>query len=146
MDIRTLQQTGDDEGLAQFRELLESANSRVEREIVQLTIDLLMPRPGIALGSQRLLVDNYLPWIERRNVHRARGAGATWAGIARILGRSRQSTHERFAGQIGLSELLPPPAIRQLDEETAVRHAAARERREAAQADDPDLDGHRVPW
>lgn len=146
MDIRTLRETGDVATLEQLTDLLESASSRVERDIVQLTIDLLAPRPGVALGSLRLLIGDYFPWLERRSVHRARAEGMSWAGIARLLGRSRQSVHERFVRPVSMSDVLPPPPLRRLDAETADRRNIAQQRRRVTDADDADLDDELVPW
>lgn len=146
MDIPALQTTGDTETLEQLSELLESARARVEREIVQLTIDALGARPGVALGSMRLLVDEYLPWLERRSVHRARQQGTSWAGIARLLGRSRQSIHERFVRTVSVSEVLPPPPLGSSERDASERRDATRQRRRMADADGAELDGGLVPW
>lgn len=146
MDIRTLHETGDTETLGQLSELLESASTRVEREIVELTIDALGPRSGVALGSLRLLIDDYLPWLERRSVHRARASGTSWAGIARLLGRSRQSIHERFVRPVSASDVLPPPPLRSSDSDAIDRRDATRTRRQMADADGADVDGGIVPW
>ena len=53
---------------------------------------------AIALWAIRRLIDEELPWLERRAVRLARQDGASWASIARVLRRSRQSVHRKFAG------------------------------------------------
>ncbi len=146
MDILTLHQTGDHATLDRLRELRESADTRVEREVVQLTIDLLGPRPGVALGSLRLLVDDYLPWLERRSVHRAREAGTSWAGIARLLGISRQSTHARFSRSAIMSDVLPPRPLRPLDRDERDRRSNSQQFRRTVDADAADDEGGLVPW
>ncbi len=146
MDIRTLHETGDHATLDRLRELRESADTRVEREVVQLTIDLLGPRPAIALGSLRLLIDDYLPWLERRSVQRARVAGTSWAGIARILGISRQAVQQRFTTPVSMGDVIPPPALRRPDQEATRRRDDARQRRRVADADSAHDDGGLVPW
>lgn len=146
MDIRTLHEIGDHETLDQLRTLRESADTRVEREVVQLTIDLLGPRPGLAMSSLRLLVEDYLPWLERRSVHRARDAGMSWAGIARLLGITRQAVQQRFTVPVSMTDVIPPPELRRPDAEGVRRRDDAQQRRRVADADSAGSEGGLVPW
>ncbi|MEP4650495.1 MAG: hypothetical protein ABJ314_09950, partial [Ilumatobacter sp.] len=142
----TLRETGDHATLGLLRELSDSADTRVEREVVQLTIDLLGSRPGIALSSLRLLVDDYLPWLERRSVHRAREAGTSWAGIARLLGVERQSVHQRFSMPAAMSDVLPPGPLRHIDLDEDQRRDRSAQLRRTIDADADDAAGGLVPW
>lgn len=80
----------------------------VDRELHGLVDDLLSDRAATALAAYRRLVDDQLPWIERRAVLLARRQNVSWAAIGRLLGRSRQAVRQRFERVIRLDEMRPP--------------------------------------
>lgn len=71
----------------------------------------------VALAASRRLLDDELPWHQRRAVHRARSAGMSWAEIGRVLGRSKQAVAERFGAPADVGSLIPPPVQLTADEE-----------------------------
>jgi hypothetical protein len=75
-----------------FRRIYGSVGdtARADQTMLGLWFNVLTGRPAAALVAYRRLVDDYLPWVERRLVHRARGSGSSWDGLARLLGRSRE--------------------------------------------------------
>lgn len=68
----------------------------MHRDLTSLIDDLLSDHPRTALIAYRRLTVDELPWLELRVVALARRQGWGWATIARLLGRTRQSVHERF--------------------------------------------------
>ena len=68
--------------------------------------------PREALIGVRKLLDEDLPWLERRAVQRARLELWNWARISRLLARSRQAVRQRFEG----IESLPAPDFETTDE------------------------------
>ena len=68
----------------------------VRDQLKALLDDVLDDDPRAALIAYRRLVEHELPWIEQRVVALARREEWNWAKIARLLGRTRQSVHERF--------------------------------------------------
>ncbi|MCU1401235.1 MAG: hypothetical protein JWN62_4344 [Acidimicrobiales bacterium] len=105
----------------------------VRAQLDQLLDDVLCDDPRTALIALHRLVDDELPWIEQRVVALARRDGWNWATIARLLGRSRQSVHERFRN-IRLA-LRPDPYLAKHVQERAYRGIAEAVRRN--QDDDP---------
>ncbi|MCU1389149.1 MAG: hypothetical protein JWL72_2487 [Ilumatobacteraceae bacterium] len=105
----------------------------VRAQLDQLLDDVLSDDPRTALIALHRLVDDELPWIEQRVVALARREGWNWATIARLLGRSRQSVHERFRN-IRLA-LRPDPHLAKHVQERAYRGIAEAVRRN--QDDDP---------
>lgn len=147
MDVHELYRIDDVETLDLLRRLRDRADDdgRAEREIVALVIDLLGPRPIPALAAYRRLVEHYLPWMELRLVRRARRQGCSWAGIGRVLHRSRQALHRRFDRRLPIDALLPPAPLTPPSTVELAREAAAEQRR----MDDIDRagdDGDLVPW
>ena len=86
--------------------------------------------PRHALIAVRKLINDDVPWLERRAVDLARRDRWDWARISRLLMRSRQAVRERF----GAFEGLPAPQFKSNDP-IAELNAAAEEilqrRREA---------------
>ncbi|MCU1393737.1 MAG: hypothetical protein JWM34_2165 [Ilumatobacteraceae bacterium] len=68
----------------------------VRDQLKTLIDEVLDDDPRTALIAYRRLVDDEIPWIEQRVVALARRENWNWATIARLLGRTRQSVHERF--------------------------------------------------
>lgn len=54
------------------------------------------PLEALAAYSQ---VRQEMRRVEAVLVRRARNAGATWAGIAEVLGVSKQAVHQKFGGR-----------------------------------------------
>ena len=105
----------------------------VRDQLDALLDDLLGDDPRPALIAFCRLVDDELPWLEQRVVALARREGWNWATIARLLGRSRQSVHERFRN-IRLS-IRPDPHLAKHRQERDYRGIAEAVRRN--QDDDP---------
>ena len=80
----------------------------VDKELHSLIDDLLGDRPASSLAAYRRLTEDHLPWLERRAVLHARRQAMSWAGIGRVLGRSRQAAMQRFAREFRPDELLAP--------------------------------------
>ncbi|MGA9276141.1 hypothetical protein [Ilumatobacter sp.] len=119
----------------------------VEGEVLSLVREMLQGGTRPALASLRLLNEVYLPWLERRLVHRARREGCSWTGIGRLLGRSRQAIQQRHAVPVPVGELLPPTIPATLDEvESDARHDLVVELRRRRDADSADASGDLVPW
>lgn len=59
--------------------------------------------PRQALIAVRKLINDDVPWLERRAIDLARRELWDWARIARLLMRSRQAVRERFKAFEGLS-------------------------------------------
>jgi hypothetical protein len=149
MDITALHEAGDDATLMRLRVLADAPHesSRAERDIVELVIDMLGTHPVVALASHRLLADEYLPWLERRAVQRARHDGRSWAGIGRILGISRQAARQRFGEPHNLGGLLPPPQptrLADLDSQVRERNKGVAEARRVRFVDTAEGEGSDV--
>lgn len=84
----------------------------VSRELHGLIDDLLEGEPRQALAAYRRLVEDQLPWLERKAVLAARQEQYQWAGIGRLLGRSRQAVQQRFDREFSADELAPVEALR----------------------------------
>ena len=67
--------------------------------------------PREALIAVRKLINDDVPWLERRAVDLARRERWDWARISRLLMRSRQAVRERF----GAFEALPAPQFESND-------------------------------
>jgi len=123
--------------------------SRVEREVGVVVSWLLSDDWRQSLAAQRLLAESYLPWLERRAVHRARGVGASWAAIARVMRRTRQAVRQRFAESavFTVADLLPPalPESR-ADADGAELWVMLADIRRRREADDASAVGSLVPW
>jgi hypothetical protein len=119
----------------------------VEREVRWLVDGALGEDHGRALACQRLLLDVYLPWLQRRSVLGARRAGKDWAKIGRLVGRSRQAVRERFGTATTVRALLPPtmPADGGLRDERDLADMLAEIRRRR-EIDDAAATGSLVPW
>jgi hypothetical protein len=61
--------------------------------------------PRLALIAVRQLLEDDIPWLERRAVQLARAERWHWSTIARLLLRSRQAVRQRHADV----EKRPPP-------------------------------------
>lgn len=72
----------------------------IRRELHDLLDEVLDDDPRRALIAVRRLRDDHAAWLEARAVTKAREHGWSWARIARLLGRSRQSVRERFQGLV----------------------------------------------
>jgi hypothetical protein len=59
--------------------------------------------PREALIAVRKLINDDMPWLERRAVDLARRELWSWVRISRLLMRSRQSVRERFGALVGKS-------------------------------------------
>lgn len=68
----------------------------IRRELHEQLDDTLGDDPRRALIAYRSLADDHLPWLEQRVVALARRDGWDWGRIGRLLGRTRQSTREKF--------------------------------------------------
>ncbi len=97
-----------------------------------------------AVAAVRLLQDEHLPWLERRAVALARREGIPWAGVARLLGVTRQAVHRRYAHLVttetaALPRIPPHVAEREAAEGDRILADSARDRqhRLAAADDDP---------
>jgi len=127
--------------------LVHNGVMSVDRELHGLIDDVLSDRPATALAAYRRLVDDQLPWLERRAVVTARRQGLSWAGIGRLLGRSHQSLIKRLGHTMKIDELVAParPALhgdeyqRDLDESIDRVHRQLR----LQQMEDDDAV---VPW
>ncbi len=100
-----------------------------------------------ALAGYRKLVDEPLPWIERRLVREARADGVTWTVVGRQLGRSRQAPQQRHDRLADMSEALPPSVGRTWvelfdDERRGIGDDVQRTREIDAAGDEGSL----VPW
>ena len=135
--------------LAQFRRMYVAIgdDARADRTMLGLWFTILTGRPAAALVAYRCLVDDYLPWVERRLVHRARRAGSSWAGLGRVLGRSRQAVQERHDRTWSIADLVPPPPPPSPDhtERREIESMSADRRRRLA-FDDADRHGEAVAW
>lgn len=69
----------------------------IRDELHELVDDVVGDDPRRALMAYRRLSGDELGWLEQRVVALARRNEWSWGRIARILGRSRQSVHRRFA-------------------------------------------------
>jgi hypothetical protein len=65
------------------------------RQLHHLLDDMLSANPRTALIATKRMTGE-LSWIEQRAVGIARREGWTFARIARLLGRTRQSVHQRY--------------------------------------------------
>ncbi|MGB3737033.1 MAG: hypothetical protein WA964_18900 [Ilumatobacter sp.] len=132
-----------------FRRIHAAAGetARADQIMLDLWFTVLTGRPAAALVAYRRLVDDYLPWVERRLVHRARRNGSSWAGVGRLLGRARQSVQKRHDRTWTVAELTPPaaPASPDLDEQRQATSLLADRRRRQA-ADEAEHHGDLVPW
>jgi hypothetical protein len=119
----------------------------VEREVRWLIDGVLGDDVAMSLACLRILQDDYLPWLERSAVLRARRSGRDWARIGRLLGRSRQAVRKRFGGVAPVGALLPPslPATEQSEVEAERRAVVAQFRRER-DADDAATTGSLTAW
>ncbi len=108
---------------------------------------VLSEDPATALASLRILRDDYLPWLERQAVHRARQSGRDWARIGRLLGRSRQAVRKRFDGlpDLGLARAPSLPSGPYARDDAERRELLVQLRRER-DADDAAATGSLVPW
>ena len=109
--------------------------------------DALGDDPRVALVAVRKLVEDDLPWLERRAVRLARANGFSWATIGRLLCRSRQAVRKRYGAIDGTREPIVMPPV---DDAQRVMAAIARSRaddrrrRELAELDDGEVDA--VAW
>jgi hypothetical protein len=62
----------------------------------KLLTEAFGPDPKRALLAYREIDDNQLPWLEQRVVALAVREQYSFAHIARLLGRTRQSVHAKF--------------------------------------------------
>jgi hypothetical protein len=135
--------------IEQFRRIYGAVGdtARANQTMLGLWFTVLTGRPAAALVAYRRLVDDYLPWVERRLVHRARRSGSSWAGLGRLLGRSRQAVQQRHDHTSNVGELSPPapPPSRDVIEERQIESALADRRRRCA-ADDAERHGGLVAW
>ena len=69
----------------------------VRRQLHRSIDEILSDDPRAALIAYRRFAADELPWLEHRVVALARREGWDWGRIGRLLGRRRQSVHERFA-------------------------------------------------
>ena len=74
--------------------------------------------PRRALVAVRDLLDDDLPWLERRAVLLARRDGRSWGEIVRALDRSRQAVRQRYLAVDGRPPPLPRRPLR--DDERAM--------------------------
>lgn len=108
--------------------------------------DALSEDPRVALVAVRQMIEEDIPWLERRAVRQARWYGYSWARIGRLLSRARQSVRERFA------ELDEQPLIFPADELDELQRAIARgperraDERRRAELEAWDREGGIVPW
>lgn len=121
--------------------------ARADQTMLGLWFTVLTGRPAAALVAYRRLVDDYLPWVERRLVHRARRSGSSWAGLGRLLGRSRQAVQQRHDRTWTIAALAPPGPPPSADvTERRLADAELADRRRRAAADDADQHGGLVAW
>ncbi len=102
----------------------------------------------VALAAVRQLIEEDVPWLERRAVRQARWHGYSWARIGRLLMRTRQSVRERFAVLDGQPLIFPTEDLERRDEyETLVIRARRRaaDRRRMVEFDELDA-ADAVPW
>lgn len=129
-----------------MRRMIESPATPVERELSHLLSEILDASPRRGLAAHRVLASAYLPWLERRLVHRMRVGGASWTGIGRVLGVSRQAVQKRFDRPVSLDDMLPPT----LPDKTTGPHREERELlaklHHLRQLADADASGQAVPW
>ena len=134
--------------LAEFRQLYHGIDdsARTDRTMLDLRFTILTGRPAAALGAYRVLVDDYLPWVERRLVHRARRSGSSWAGLGRLLGRSRQAAQQRH-NEWTITDLSPPAPQRSRDEiEQRAIEAESGDLRRRRAADDAGDHDSLIAW
>ena len=118
----------------------------MERELHSLIDDMISDDSRRALAAYRRFANEHLPWLERRAVLAGRQRGDSWAAIARLLGRSRQSVQQRFDRSFSIDELRAPTPFVSAPEAAhqfyaAVRQDLARERWADEAADDNGLVG-----
>lgn len=116
----------------------------IEREIMFDVEQLLAGPPQEALASLRRLVDDHLPWLERRAVMAARGEGFSWAEIGRLLGCSRQAARQRFGGLPSVDRLLHPRRLG--DPNVALAARLGVEGRDVQRALEADATDEAIPW
>ena len=119
----------------------------VGTELHGLIDDLLSDEPRRALAAYRRLADDQLPWLERRAVLMARQDDTSWAGIGRLLRRSRQAVQQKFDRTFLAAELTPAPQRLSPWQEDQIHFdrllaGSARDRL----VDDAGDDGSLVPW
>ncbi|MFK7919815.1 MAG: hypothetical protein AB8G14_17190 [Ilumatobacter sp.] len=83
-------------------------DAAADRAMLDLWFTILTAPPSAALGAYTCLTNEYLPWLERRLVRRARTRGSSWTGIGRVLRRSRQAVQQRHDRTFSISELAAP--------------------------------------
>ncbi|MFK8022943.1 MAG: hypothetical protein AB8G26_03170 [Ilumatobacter sp.] len=132
-----------------FRLLLRGSagDGRADIELLQLWYDVVR-RPNVAaLAAWARLSKDYLPWVERRLVHRARRDGMSWSAIGRLLGRSRQAVQQQHDRVMTPDELLPPSRrLGAAEQETREQRASLAEWKARQSFDDESTEGAVVPW
>ena len=105
----------------------------VHLHLTSLIDDLLSDDPRAALIAYRRLAVDELPWLEQRVVALARREGWAWAPIARLLGRTRQSVHQRF--HRAMIALRPDPSVAKHRQEATFASIADEVRRRNEEED-----------
>jgi hypothetical protein len=115
-------------------------------EIILRHIDAMLDDdPRMALIAMREFTEHDLPWLERRTVRLARREGYSWARMARLLGRTRQTVRERFKSIDGTWEA---PDLQPVDHGTRMmfKYRRAQAARQAEREFEEWAGGEAVPW
>ena len=106
----------------------------------ELLAEALGPDPMRALIAYREIADNQLPWLEQRVVALAVREQLSFAHIARLLGRTRQSVHAKFRTIVARPAPPTPAALAEREyrrqEELVRRFRLGLPLGDAAEADD----------
>jgi hypothetical protein len=114
----------------------------IRRQLHEQLDHTLGDDPRRALIAFRSLADDHLPWLEQRVVALARREGWDWGRIGRLLGRTRQSTREKFKDLRPATPIDRNAAHAKWQADTDRAIAAVRSLASFRRQDDGDV----VPW